>query len=123
VVRSANGRCRVNSATSAMNGRPWTEGNPVARRAMVEGQMPRKLQSARAALVPADELDAANLKLVSFVNGEIRQDSTTADLIFGVDHLVWYLSQFAVLDPGDVINTGTPQGVSLSGRLPYLRPR
>ncbi len=34
---------------------------------------------------------------------------------------VWYLSQFAVLEPGDVINTGTPEGVALSGRFPYLR--
>ncbi|MEE6287864.1 fumarylacetoacetate hydrolase family protein [Georgenia sp. MJ173] len=73
------------------------------------------------ALVPADELSGGNLRLTSSVNGEPRQDSTTADLIFGIDHLVWHLSQFAVLEPGDVINTGTPQGVALSGRFPYLR--
>lgn len=73
------------------------------------------------ALVPADELDPGNLRLRSSVNGEPRQDSTTADLIFPVDHLVWHLSQYAVLEPGDVINTGTPQGVALSGRFPYLR--
>lgn len=73
------------------------------------------------ALVPADEVDAGNLRLQSWVNGEPRQDSTTSDLIFGVDHLVWHLSQVAVLEPGDVINTGTPQGVALSGRFPYLR--
>ncbi|MBC9733994.1 fumarylacetoacetate hydrolase family protein [Nocardioides marmotae] len=73
------------------------------------------------ALVPADEVDAGNLRLRSWVNGEPRQDSTTADLIFSVDFLVWHLSQVAVLEPGDVINTGTPQGVALSGRFPYLR--
>lgn len=73
------------------------------------------------ALVPADELDPGNLRLRSSVNGEPRQDSTTADLIFPVDHLVWHLSQYAVLEPGDVINTGTPEGVALSGRFPYLR--
>lgn len=72
------------------------------------------------ALVPADEVAADRLRLRSWVNGELRQDSTTADLIFPVDYLVWHLSQFAVLEPGDIINTGTPQGVALSGRFPYL---
>jgi 2,4-didehydro-3-deoxy-L-rhamnonate hydrolase len=74
------------------------------------------------ALVPADELDASDLRLQSWVNGEPRQDSSTADLIFGIDHLVWHLSQIAILEPGDIINTGTPEGVALSGRFPYLRP-
>lgn len=73
------------------------------------------------ALVPADELDVSNLRLWSRVNGEPRQDSSTADLIFPVDYLIWHLSQVAVLEPGDIVNTGTPQGVALSGRFPYLR--
>ncbi|WP_069166901.1 fumarylacetoacetate hydrolase family protein [Nocardia altamirensis] len=73
------------------------------------------------ALVPRDRLDPADLRLRSFVNGEARQDSSTADLIFDVGFLVWHLSQYAVLEPGDVINTGTPAGVALSGRYPYLR--
>jgi 2-keto-4-pentenoate hydratase/2-oxohepta-3-ene-1,7-dioic acid hydratase in catechol pathway len=73
------------------------------------------------ALIPRDQLDPGNLRLRSFVNGEARQDSSTADLIFGVAYLVWHLSQYAVLEPGDIINTGTPQGVGLSGRYPYLR--
>ncbi|MEV6562195.1 fumarylacetoacetate hydrolase family protein [Nocardia sp. NPDC051756] len=73
------------------------------------------------ALVPRDRLDAGNLRLRSFVNGEPRQDSSTADLIFDVGYLVWHLSQYAVLEPGDIINTGTPAGVALSGRYPYLR--
>lgn len=71
-------------------------------------------------LVPRDELDYGNLRLSSTVNGEARQGSTTADMIFGVDYLVWHLSQYMVLEPGDIINTGTPQGVALSGRFPYL---
>jgi len=72
-------------------------------------------------LVPADEVpDVQNLGLRSWVNGEPRQDSNTADMIFGVAYLVWHLSQYLVLDPGDVINSGTPQGVALSGRFPYL---
>jgi 2-keto-4-pentenoate hydratase/2-oxohepta-3-ene-1,7-dioic acid hydratase in catechol pathway len=77
-------------------------------------------------LVIADELAGPAgglrpLRLRSWVNGEPRQDSTTADMIFDVADLVYRLSQFTVLDPGDVINTGTPQGVALSGRFPYLR--
>jgi 2,4-diketo-3-deoxy-L-fuconate hydrolase len=71
-------------------------------------------------LVTPDEVSHENLRLQSFVNGEPRQDSTTADLIFGVDHIVWYLSQFLELEAGDLIMTGTPAGVALSGRFPYL---
>jgi len=72
-------------------------------------------------LVPAEEVDPGGLRLRSWVNGEPRQDSTTADMIFDVPFLVWHLSRYMVLEPGDVINTGTPQGVALSGRFPYLR--
>jgi 2,4-diketo-3-deoxy-L-fuconate hydrolase len=72
-------------------------------------------------LVPADEVaDMQALRLWSTVNGEPRQDSTTADMIFSVTYLIWHLSQYLVLDPGDIVNTGTPQGVALSGRFPYL---
>lgn len=62
-----------------------------------------------------------NLRLSSWVNGEIRQNSTTADLIFDVDTVVHHLSQFVVRDAGDLICTGTPEGVALSGRFPYLK--
>jgi 2-keto-4-pentenoate hydratase/2-oxohepta-3-ene-1,7-dioic acid hydratase in catechol pathway len=71
----------------------------------------------------ADDIaDPQDLALRLSVNGELRQDGTTSDMIFAVDHLVWYLSQFMVLRPGDVINTGTPAGVAM-GRpdTPYLR--
>ncbi|MFC8007218.1 fumarylacetoacetate hydrolase family protein [Streptomyces olivaceus] len=74
-------------------------------------------------LVPADEVpDVQDLRLRSLVNGEPRQDSRTKDMIFSVAQIVYDLSQYLVLDPGDVINTGTPEGVGLSGRFPYLRP-
>lgn len=74
-------------------------------------------------LVTADEVDdPQDLRLALSVNGEKRQDGSTADMIFGVDHLVWYLSQFMVLEPGDLINTGTPAGVALGlPGTPYLR--
>lgn len=71
-------------------------------------------------LVTPDEVDYRNLRLRSWVNGEPRQDSTTADLIFDVDFIIWHLSQYMVLDPGDLVLTGTPEGVALSGRFPYL---
>ena len=71
-------------------------------------------------LVPADEVDPQNLRIWSTVNGEARQDSTTADMVFSVAFLVWHLSQYSVLDPGDLVNTGTPEGVAMSGRFPYL---
>jgi len=72
------------------------------------------------ALVPAAEVSPQELRLWSSVNGEARQDSSTSDMIFSVAALVHHLSQYMVLSPGDLINTGTPQGVALSGRFPYL---
>lgn len=72
-------------------------------------------------LVTPDELPhPQSLGLRSWVNGEARQNSTTKDMIFDVATLIYLLSRVTVLDPGDVINTGTPEGVALSGRYPYL---
>ncbi|MEV6970293.1 fumarylacetoacetate hydrolase family protein [Hamadaea sp. NPDC051192] len=77
-------------------------------------------------LVTPDEVEALGgpqqLRLRSWVNGEPRQDSSTGDMIFDVGTLIWHLSQFTVLEPGDIVNTGTPEGVALSGRFPYLQP-
>lgn len=72
-------------------------------------------------LVTSDEVDAGNLQLRSFVNGEPRQDSNTNDLIFSVETIVHHLSQYMTLEPGDLVLTGTPEGVALSGRFPYLK--
>ena len=75
-------------------------------------------------LVSADEVaDPQRLALRTVVNGEVRQDGSTADMVFPVDYLVWYISQFLVLEPGDVINTGTPAGVAMGrAETPYLQP-
>lgn len=73
-------------------------------------------------LVTPDEVQHQKLGLRSWVNGEPRQDSTTADQIFDVAQVIHHLSQYLVLDPGDLILTGTPEGVALSGRFPYLAP-
>ena len=71
-------------------------------------------------LVTPDEVDHGKLGLRSSVNGEPRQDSTTADMVFDVEYLIWHLSQYMALEPGDLVLTGTPEGVALSGRFPYL---
>ncbi|BCW50745.1 fumarylacetoacetate hydrolase family protein [Arthrobacter sp. StoSoilB13] len=73
-------------------------------------------------LVPAADVDANNLRLRTLVNGEARQDSNTSDMIFDPATVVHHLSQYMVLEPGDVIITGTPEGVALSGRFPYIQP-
>lgn len=74
-------------------------------------------------LVTADEIaDPQALGIRSWVNGEARQSSSTKDMVFSVAELIYQLSQVTVLEPGDVIDTGTPEGVALGGRFPYLVP-
>jgi len=74
-------------------------------------------------MVTADEVpDPQALALELCVNGRAMQSSTTAEMIFGVGEILRYLSQFMVLHPGDLVNTGTPAGVALGQPgLPYLR--
>jgi 2-keto-4-pentenoate hydratase/2-oxohepta-3-ene-1,7-dioic acid hydratase in catechol pathway len=74
-------------------------------------------------LVTADEVpDPQALGLRLSVNGGKRQDGSTSNMIFDVAYLLWYLSQYMVLEPGDVVNTGTPAGVALGlPDHPYLR--
>jgi 2-keto-4-pentenoate hydratase/2-oxohepta-3-ene-1,7-dioic acid hydratase in catechol pathway len=65
-------------------------------------------------LVSADEVgDPQCLTIRSWVNGELRQDSNTSDMVFGVAAIVSYISQYIPLEPGDFIATGTPEGVIL----------
>ena len=73
-------------------------------------------------LVTADEIDdPQNLGLRLSVNGITRQNGSTSDMIFDVNYIVWYISHFMVLEPGDLINTGTPAGVSLGhDDVPFL---
>ena len=73
-------------------------------------------------IVSGDEINASKLRLWCSVNGAMKQDSNTDDLLFGIKHIVWYLSQFMELFPGDIINTGTPFGVGLGLKPPvYLK--
>ncbi len=77
-------------------------------------------------LVTADEVDNPNnLNLKTTVNGEVKQNSNTSDMIFNCSEIVSYISQYLTLEPGDIILTGTPEGVVLG--LPedqqrYIQP-
>lgn len=72
-------------------------------------------------LVTPDEFSSENQRMWCAVNGETRQDSSTSDMIFGVAEIVRYISNVMALSPGDIINTGTPQGVGFGFTPPrYL---
>jgi 2-keto-4-pentenoate hydratase/2-oxohepta-3-ene-1,7-dioic acid hydratase in catechol pathway len=72
-------------------------------------------------IVTPDAINPNNLRLWCSVNGVMKQDSNTDDLLFGLHHVVWYISQFMELFPGDIINSGTPFGVGLGFKPPvYL---
>jgi 2-keto-4-pentenoate hydratase/2-oxohepta-3-ene-1,7-dioic acid hydratase in catechol pathway len=72
-------------------------------------------------MVTKDEVkDPQNLNMRLTVNGETRQKGNTRTMIFGVEHLVWACSQYFILEPGDVIITGTPPGVGLGMKPPQF---
>jgi 2-keto-4-pentenoate hydratase/2-oxohepta-3-ene-1,7-dioic acid hydratase in catechol pathway len=71
-------------------------------------------------LVTSDQIDPQNLNISTKVNGEQRQSANTKDMIFGVRQLVAYASRFMTLEPGDIIFTGTPEGV-IAGYPPEKR--
>jgi acylpyruvate hydrolase len=75
-------------------------------------------------ITTTDEVpDPGNLQLRTWVNGELRQDSNTSDLIFGVEDLVRFLAETITLEPGDLILTGTPSGVGMALDPPrFLAP-
>jgi len=65
-------------------------------------------------MVPRDDIsDPHDLRIRAIVSGEVLQDSTTANLIFGIDDVISYASQTTTLEPGDLILTGTPAGVGV----------
>jgi acylpyruvate hydrolase len=69
----------------------------------------------------ADEVpDAGNLDLRTWVNGELRQDANTSDLVFGCEELVGFIGQTCTLQPGDLILTGTPNGVGMAMNPPQF---
>jgi 2-keto-4-pentenoate hydratase/2-oxohepta-3-ene-1,7-dioic acid hydratase in catechol pathway len=73
------------------------------------------------AIVTADEIpDPHHLQVQLRLNGTTMQNSNTKEFIFGVPHLLWYLSQCVTLEPGDLIFTGTPPGVGIARKPPVL---
>ena len=84
---------------------------------LIYGELPSESE-----LAEFDEIvDVQNLRIACRVNGEYLQDSTTSQMIFGVDEIISYLSRFITLLPGDVITTGTPVGVGFARTPPiYL---
>jgi 2-keto-4-pentenoate hydratase/2-oxohepta-3-ene-1,7-dioic acid hydratase in catechol pathway len=73
-------------------------------------------------IVSADQIDVANTPVRCWVNGELRQDANTSDMIFGIPKLIETISAGIGLLPGDVIATGTPAGVGLGFKPPkFLR--
>jgi 2,4-diketo-3-deoxy-L-fuconate hydrolase len=96
-----------------MHSRLWTVGKNADR----SGPISR--------IATADEVGdpRSGLRLLTRVNGEIMQDSSTADIVFTVGEILAYLSEVMTLNPGDVIATGTPAGVGFKRQPPrYLRP-
>jgi 2-keto-4-pentenoate hydratase/2-oxohepta-3-ene-1,7-dioic acid hydratase in catechol pathway len=78
------------------------------------GKTPDKFMPTGPYLVTADEIgDPQGKTIRCWLNGELRQNSNTSDMVFSVAQLVSYLSQYMTLQPGDLISTGTPQGVIL----------
>lgn len=75
-------------------------------------------------LVTADEVgDARELRIQLRLNGKTMQDSSTKELIFGMDEIIAHLSQITTLEPGDVIFTGTPPGVGMARKPPvFIQP-
>jgi 2-keto-4-pentenoate hydratase/2-oxohepta-3-ene-1,7-dioic acid hydratase in catechol pathway len=72
-------------------------------------------------LVPAADVpDPHDLRIRALVNGETMQDSTTANLVFGIDEIISFASQTITLEPGDLILTGTPAGVGIFRKPPCL---
>lgn len=78
------------------------------------GKTPDKFMPVGPYLVTADEAgDPANMRVRGWLNGELRQDSNTSDMIYSVAQVISYASQHMTLEPGDLITTGTPEGVIL----------
>jgi 2,4-diketo-3-deoxy-L-fuconate hydrolase len=74
-------------------------------------------------LVTTDEVDTGDLAMKLSVNGEQVQNGSSSTMVFKVPFLVHYISQFMILEPGDVITTGTPPGVGMGMKPPrYLKP-
>lgn len=87
------------------------------------GKNVEKSGAISAFITTADAVDVSNLRLETIVNGEVMQSGTTADMIFSVGELIAFTSRHVTLRPGDVILTGTPDGVGMARKPPvFMKP-
>ncbi len=104
-----------------VSARDWQKGRPGGQ--WLLGKTPDTFAPTGPYLVTSDEVDPHNIRIGLRLNGETMQNSTTKELIFGIDELIAHVSQLVTLQPGDLIFTGTPPGVGVA-RNPavYLKP-
>jgi len=95
-----------------VSARDWQKGRPGGQ--WLLGKTPDTFAPTGPYLVTADEIDPHNLKVQLRLNGETMQNSSTRELIFGIDELIAHMSQLFALQPGDLIFTGTPPGVGVA---------
>ncbi|MEI8018780.1 MAG: fumarylacetoacetate hydrolase family protein [Schlesneria sp.] len=104
-----------------VSARDWQKGRPGGQ--WLLGKTPDTFAPTGPYLVTADEVDPHNIKIGLRLNGETLQNSSTKELIFGVDEVIAHVSQLITLQPGDLIFTGTPPGVGVARNPPiYLKP-
>lgn len=103
-----------------VSARDWQKGRPGGQ--WLLGKSPDTFAPTGPYLVTADEVDPHNLKIQLRLNGQTVQNSSTKELIFGVDDLIAHLTQLFALQPGDLIFTGTPPGVGAARKPPlYIK--
>lgn len=99
-----------------ISARDWQKGRPGGQ--WLLGKTPDTFAPTGPHLVTADEIDPHNTRVSLRLNGETVQNSTTKELIFGIDEVIAHLSQLITLQPGDLIFTGTPPGVGAARKPP-----
>ncbi|WP_206171256.1 fumarylacetoacetate hydrolase family protein [Trinickia terrae] len=111
VANDISGRASQLQATTLRTGQ-WALGKNVEKSGAIS-----------AFITTADAVDVGNLRLETVVNGEVMQSGTTADMIFSVGELIAFTSRHVTLRPGDVILTGTPDGVGMARKPPvFMKP-
>lgn len=109
------------TAGNDISARDWQKGRPGGQ--WLLGKTPDTFAPTGPYLVTSDEVDPHNIKIGLRLNGETLQNSSTKELIFGVDEVIAHLSKLVTLQPGDLIFTGTPPGVGAARKPPvYLKP-
>lgn len=104
-----------------VSARDWQKGRPGGQ--WLLGKTPDTFAPTGPHLVTADEINPHELKIQLRLNGKTMQNSSTKELIFGVDELIAHISQLFALQPGDLIFTGTPPGVGVAMKPPvFLKP-